>query len=90
MRRTITVYTCDHTGCGKELATAADGIVLDGLLYTPGEKHKLRSKEPSRDAPSEPHALCWEHFHELFPSPQIRAWRDEMARGYERGGPGDR
>lgn len=94
MRRTITVYTCDAKTdgrvCGKELATADDGLVLDGRLYVPGEQRSVRSAEASRAAPGEPFAMCWDCFHATFPSPQIRAYRDEMARGYERGGPGDR
>jgi hypothetical protein len=90
MRRTITVYTCDHANCGKELKTADDGLVLDGFLHTPDNKHALRSREASRAGPGEPHALCWDHFHQLFPSPQSRAYEDEIRRSYERGGPGDR
>lgn len=95
MRRTITVFLCDAPtyggkSCGKEIKTVEDGLILDGHLRTADDKHALRSETPDGGTLPETTAICWGHFHELFPSPQMRAYGDEIARSYERGGPGDR
>ena len=87
MKKTITVYVCDSKLCGKEIKTLADGLVWDGELYSADKSVRIRANREHEEF-----AMCWGHFHEKFPSPQIRDYNRRVERdGYiPRGGPDDR
>jgi len=87
MKKVITVYVCDFKQCDKEIKGINDGLVIGGALCTADGGIRLGGNE------QDPYAICWEHFHEKFPSPQIRMYKEQIDRSYdryERGGPNDR
>ena len=76
------VYTCDVTyqrlgPCGKELRTKEDGLILHGQLSVPNGEKEAFVMGPE-------YVICWSCFHRLFPSPEYRAYQDNIAQSYER------
>lgn len=88
MKKLVTVYECDVNRCGTEIKGLADGLILLGSICSADGETQLSTSEFS----GEGFAICWRHFHEKFPSPQIRDYERRLERDdyIPRGGPGDR
>lgn len=85
MKKLVTVYECDVNRCGTEIKTIADGLILEGSLSAADGSPQIATYQDQ-------FAMCWRHFHEKFPSPQIRDYERRLERDdyIPRGGPGDR